>query len=133
VTTYSCIIGLIITLIFTIDSGNYLLSIVDSFLTSIGILLSIILEVFIFSWFVGLDKLLNVLNKNSTIKIGIWWKIVLKYITLIILVFVWIDGIISNTIQENMFINLILTMILIIIPLILTKSSLRNDMTNIMC
>jgi NSS family neurotransmitter:Na+ symporter len=128
-TTYLCIIGLVVTIIFTTDTGSYLLATVDSFLTSAGILFAIILEAVIFSWFAGLDKLLDILNNNSTIKIGGWWKIVVKYIAPIILIYIWIGGIIdtfsANT-QGEIFINIILTMILITIPLILTKLPLKK-------
>jgi NSS family neurotransmitter:Na+ symporter len=128
-TTYLCITGLIVTIIFTINASDYLLSTIDNFLTSVGILLSIILEAIIFVCFVGLDKLLNVLNNNSTIKIGVWWKIVLKYITPLILIYIWINGIINtfSTSPEKMFINIILTIIVIASPLILTKLPSRNN------
>lgn len=128
-TTYLCIIGLITTVIFATSAGNYLLTTVDDFLTSMGLLLSIILEALIFSWFVGLDKLLNILNNNSTIKIGNWWKIVIKYITPILLTYIWINKMIDtfNTSQEKILVNLILTIIVITIPLILARLPFRKD------
>ncbi|MDR3291884.1 MAG: sodium-dependent transporter [Methanobrevibacter sp.] len=129
-TTYLCIFGVMITMIFTTGMGSYLLGIVDKFLNYIGGLFSIILELIIFSWLVGADKLLDTLNNNSTIKIGEWWTILIKYILAILLLCLWINEMINifNTSSFKLIVNIILSIILILVPLILTSFNPKDKL-----
>ncbi|MDR2544977.1 MAG: sodium-dependent transporter [Methanobrevibacter sp.] len=121
-TTYLCIIGALLTTIFTTSAGGFLLEITDQVLNEVGLFLATILEALIFSWFIGADKLLIILNEHSNLKIGKWWKIVIKYVLPVLLTFIWVNGVIStyNTSIIKLVISLIITILLIIIPLILT-------------
>ncbi|MDR3223752.1 MAG: sodium-dependent transporter [Methanobrevibacter sp.] len=122
VVTYMCIVGALLTMIFTTGAGSYLLTIFDKILNEVGLFLITILESIIFSWFYGIDKLLIVLNKNSKLKIGRWWKVLIKYILPILLIFIWINEVINtfNTSSTKLIINFIITMIFILLPLMLT-------------
>lgn len=106
--------------------GIHILELADKFLNYIGGIFSIILELIIFSWFFGSDKLLNTLNNNSTIKIGEWWVILIKYVLPIILFCLWINELISmfNTSSNfKLIINVFLSVILILTPLTLKIKS----------
>lgn len=125
-TTYLCLLGATITIIFTTGMGIHILELADKFLNYIGGIFSIILELIIFSWFFGSDKLLNTLNNNSTIKIGEWWVILIKYVLPIILFCLWINELISmfNTSSNfKLIINVFLSVILILTPLTLKIKS----------
>jgi NSS family neurotransmitter:Na+ symporter len=121
-TTYICTIGVLLTTMFTTPAGSYLLEITDTILNEVGLFLAAILEVLIFSWFFGADKLLTILNKNSNIKIGKWWEILVRYVLPVLLTFIWINGIAINynTSPIRLTLNLILTLVLILVPLTLT-------------
>lgn len=122
VTTLLCVCGFLISLLFATGAGNYLLSIFDSFLNQFAILIGIISECIVFSWFYKLDELLNILKFKSDL-IRKTWKLFIKFIIPVILVFVWINGIYSLIYSEDILmvlIQLIIAIFLIIIPAILT-------------
>jgi len=95
-TTYLCIIGGLLTTIFTTSAGGFLLGITDQILNEVGLFLATILEAVIFSWFIGADKLLIILNEHSNLKVGKWWNIVIKYMLPVLLTFIWVNGVIST-------------------------------------
>lgn len=127
-TTYLCVVGIMITMVFTTGMGSCLLVMVDKFLNYIGGLFSIILELIIFAWLVGADKLLNTLNDNSTIKIGGWWRALIKYVLPTLLICLWLNEAINiyNTSQFTLFINVVLSIILVLVPLILTSINSKD-------
>ena len=98
---------------YTTASGNYLLTIADGFINQFGIILAVILQALIFGWSYGVDKLLPVLNRYSTIKVGKKWIIVIKYVLPIFLSVMWIVGI-------NIIIQLLIALLFVVVPLILT-------------
>lgn len=49
-TTAICIFGFLLSLIFTTGSGNYILSVADSFLNDFAIILVIIIQTIVFAW-----------------------------------------------------------------------------------
>ena len=121
--TLLCLVGFGISLIFATGSGSYLLEICDSFLNQFGILFGIICQCIIFGWYYKIDDLLNVLNNNSKLNIGKFWKNIIKYVIPIILFIVWITGLYNLFASGNInyiIIQLILALIIIIVPIILT-------------
>ncbi|MDR1819925.1 MAG: sodium-dependent transporter [Methanobrevibacter sp.] len=124
-TTYLCLIGATMTIIFTTGMGIHILEVADKFLNYIGGIFSIILELIIFSWLFRSDELLNTLNNNSTVKIGEWWVILIKYVLPTILFCLWINELINmfNTSNFKLITNIFLSLILISIPLILKIKS----------
>ena len=121
--TIICIIGVLISLIFTTGSGNYILTTTDTFVNEFGILLGVIIQTIIMAWCYGLDRFIPSLS-NSSINMGRKWKFFVKNILPFVLLIMWISGVIgifvSNT-PETQFIELILTIIFILVPIILTK------------
>ena len=126
-------IGLIASLIFTTGSGNYLLTIADEFLNEFGILLSVILQTIIISWYYGLRKLIPELNYKAKLKVGSKWIFILKIVLPIVLIFMWIMGIINLIATETgltLMVELIITAIIIIVPVILTKLPSKTSENN---
>ncbi|PAV06685.1 sodium-dependent transporter [Methanosphaera cuniculi] len=131
--TLLCAIGLIASLIFTTGSGNYLLTIADEFLNEFGILLSVILQTIIISWYYGLRKLIPELNYKAKLKVGSKWIFILKIVLPIVLIFMWIMGIINLIATETgltLMVELIITAIIIIVPVILTKLPSKTSENN---
>lgn len=121
--TLLCIIGFLISLLFTTQSGNYLLSMVDEFLNNFVIIVLIILQVLIFSWVYNLEELLPVLNEYSKIKVGSLWKNLVKYVMPIflgVLLIMGINDILNSQTPNALYIQVILVVIIIVVPLILT-------------
>ena len=83
----------------------------------------------VFGWIYKFDDLIEVLNANSTIKVGKTWKIVIKYILPICILGLWIQGVVS-TINEadtlSSIVMLILTIVVIVVPCIIALLPARN-------
>lgn len=122
--TYICIIGFLISIIYSTAYGSSILEIFDGFLNKFGLLLTMIIECIIFGWIYGLDKLLVKINEGSKIKLGNWWKFIIKFFIPFVVGILWIKGNIDTFTNSNLIqiiIQLILLIVLILIPIILTK------------
>ncbi|GAA5818777.1 MAG: sodium-dependent transporter [Methanobrevibacter sp. CfCl-M3] len=129
IVSYLCIIGFTMTLIFTTGLGNHLLELVDGFLVNVGIVVCAILGAIIFSWFIGTDELLDIINTHSRIKIGKWWGILMKYVLPIVLIYIVSNGIIkifSDMTYVQIVVDIALIIILITVPIVLTLVSSKN-------
>lgn len=83
--TVVCILGFLGSIIFTTQAGLLWLDIVDHFLTRYGLLVIGIFECILVGWFFRLKVLRNHINKISTIKLGLWWEILIKYFVPLVL------------------------------------------------
>ena len=101
--TVLSIIGCAFSLIFTTGISSYLVGIVDGFITEFCILLLIVLQSIIFTWFYDIEGLIPVLNENDKVKVGKWWVIVLKYILPVFLLIMWIFGFYDIILNSNGF------------------------------
>ena len=123
--TICCVVGFIISLLFTTSLGSSLVGVFDTFINQFGVVLNVIIELILITWIYGIDKILPGINKNATfLKIGPKWKIWMKYIIPIIIFIIWIKGISESLITNDTFTNtvqLLLLVALFIVPLILTK------------
>jgi len=128
-----CSIGFVISLIFATGSGNYILTIFDSFLNSFGVFLGIIILTIIFGWYYNLDKILETINNNSKLKMGRLWKFAIKFLIPVVLFLIWIAGLyklFNQTDTTTLIIEVIISVFLFVIPLILTKLKPRSDNEN---
>jgi NSS family neurotransmitter:Na+ symporter len=73
------ILGFLGSIIFTTQAGLLWLDIVDHFLTHYGLVVIGILECILVGWFFRLKVLRNHINKISSLKLGVWWDILIKY------------------------------------------------------
>lgn len=127
--TAVCIVGFLISIIFTTGVGSTILGVFDAYLNNFALLFAILLECIIFGWIYKFDDLIEILNNNSSIKVGKTWKTVIKYILPICIAGLWIQGVMStiSTIDTlSATIMLILTIVLIVVPIIFAKLPARN-------
>ncbi|MDR2622958.1 MAG: sodium-dependent transporter [Methanobrevibacter sp.] len=132
VSLYLCLIGALISVVYTTGSGVYILAIVDKVLNQIATVFAIILEAIIFSWIFGIDKILSTLNDNSPIKIGKWWVMLIKYILPVLLSCLWINGVITTIKTANLMEEIVTVIViasLILIPLIITSIPYKSKPT----
>ena len=128
--TAVCIVGFLISIIFTTSAGSTILGVFDAYLNNFALLFAILLECIIFGWIYKFDDLIETLNNNSTIKVGKTWKTVIKYILPICIAGLWIQGVLStiSTIDGlSATIMLILTIVLIVVPIIFAKLPAINE------
>ena len=128
--TVVCIVGFLISTIFATGAGSMILGVFDMFLNNFALLFAVLLECIIFGWIYKFDDLINVLNENSSIKVGKLWKVVIKYILPICIFGLWVEGIYSTLTtadSTSITIMLILFAVLVIVPLIFAKLKPRNE------
>ena len=128
--TVVCIVGFLISTIFATGAGSMILGVFDMFLNNFALLFAVLLECIIFGWIYKFDDLINVLNENSSIKVGKLWKVVIKYILPICIFGLWVEGIYSaltTADSTSITIMLILFAVLVIVPLIFAKLKPRNE------
>ena len=94
--SYVCLAGFVGSLIFTTGAGLYFLDIVDHFVNQFGIALVGLIECIILGWVYKANKLRNYANPLSDFQIGSWWDIMIRFITPVILGYMFIQ----NTILE---------------------------------
>ena len=83
--TLISILGFLGSIIFTTEAGLLWLDIVDHFLTHYGLVVVGIAECILVGWFFRLKILRNHINKISSIKLGLWWDILIKYFVPLVL------------------------------------------------
>ena len=119
-----CVIGFIISMFFTCGISSYLVEIVDGFLNQFGILFLIALQCIIFGWILGIDDLLELVNKNSVVHVGKLWIAIIKYILPCVIFIVWTVGIIDLFKTGGFLelaIDILITISVIVVSIILTK------------
>lgn len=120
-----CIIGGIFSMIYATSPGQFFVGVTDTFVNSIVLVFSVIIELIIFTWIFKAEKLINFLNsKSKTIKLGKIWLNHVKYIIPVLLSIIWIGGMYSLILDSSttyVILLLILFAILMSSTLILTK------------
>ena len=79
------ILGFLGSIIFTTQAGLLWLDIVDHFLTHYGLVVVGIFECILVGWCLRLKILRNHINRISSVKLGIWWDILIKYFVPLVL------------------------------------------------
>ena len=74
-----CITGFFGSIIFTTQAGLFWLDIVDYFLNHYGLVVVGILECFLVAWLFNITRLRDHINRISSIKLGLWWELLIKY------------------------------------------------------
>ena len=119
----------IFSLLLTNGISSYLIEIIDSFVNEFGILFFIGVQCIIFAWYYGVEKLIPVLNANSTFKVGKIWTFLIKYFLPVFLIFIWVVGIVSLFEDAETFrliIDFIIVVSVLTFAFILTKIN-SND------
>ena len=132
--TVVCIVGFLISTIFSTGAGSTILGIFDAYLNNYALLFAVLLECIIFGWIYKFDELIETLNNNSSIKVGKTWKTVIKYILPICIFGLWAQGLLATIGSDSLSttIMLILTVVLIIVPIIFAKlPAINKDYYNV--
>jgi NSS family neurotransmitter:Na+ symporter len=85
VVNVTCVLGFLGSVVFTTQAGLYWLDIADHFLTHYGLVVVGIVECVIVAWFFRFKVLRNHINRVSSIKLGAWWTVLIKYFVPIVL------------------------------------------------
>ncbi|NBI28357.1 sodium-dependent transporter [Chengkuizengella marina] len=96
-TLWICIIGFLISMIFITGTGLYFFDTLDHFINSFGIAISGFLELILLGWFIKVATIREENNLVSDFKIGYWWDIMIKIVTPIMLGYMIILNIISES------------------------------------
>ncbi|NOZ25693.1 MAG: sodium-dependent transporter [Nitrospirae bacterium] len=83
--TVVSIMGFCGSVMFTTQAGLLWLDIVDHFLTHYGLVVVGIFECILVGWFFRIKVLRQHVNRISTIKLGFWWDIIIKYFVPLVL------------------------------------------------
>lgn len=128
--TAVCIVGFLISILFTTSIGSTILGVFDAYLNNFALLFAVLLECIIFGWIYKFDALIEILNNNSSIQVGQTWKTVIKYILPICIFGLWAQGVYSTMTSADTFsiiIMVILTIVLIAVPFIIAKLPAINE------
>lgn len=123
-----CAMGFCVSLLFATRSGSMLLSVFDIFACNGCLILALVAECVLCTWFYNFDKFIAI-NKSLPSKLGRLWKFFIKYFLPIFLILIWIKGISLVIIQSAVVVKIImgvLAIVVIAVPLILTKLSPKN-------
>lgn len=83
--TSLCLAGFVISSVFCLGGGLYVLDIVDHFANNLGILGVALAEIFLLSWLCRLEVVREHANSVSEFAVGAWWTICLRYLSVGIL------------------------------------------------
>jgi len=124
-------IGAALSMMFATSYGGDLLGFIDTYINQVCILFCIILECFAFAWVFKAEKTMKTLNDRSkSIKVGMWWIIIVKYILPIFIAVVWVGGLIdivkSGTYAQTI-VFIIMTVILAIFTIFFTLKKANNE------
>lgn len=90
------IFGFCASVMFTTQAGVHILDIVDHFVGNYGIALIGLIEAIVLGYVYKASKVREHVNLTSDFKIGLWWDICIKYITPILLGYMFIVNIIDE-------------------------------------
>ncbi|MFQ5893151.1 MAG: sodium-dependent transporter, partial [Nitrospinota bacterium] len=79
--TASCLVGFLLSLIFTTRGGLFWLDIVDHYILQYGLVVVGLLECLVVGWIFGAHNLRRHVNATSAIRIGRVWDFFVKYLT----------------------------------------------------
>ena len=124
VTSTLCLIGFVISILFATGVGDTLLTIVDNFLSNFVVIFGIIMECLILGWVYNIDKLLDIVNRNTPIKISRLWIYLIKFIIPIVFFAMWAEGIISLIADGStlaIVVEVIIAIVMVVVPVILAR------------
>jgi NSS family neurotransmitter:Na+ symporter len=97
--TVVAVLGFLGSTIFATQAGLLWLDIVDHFLTHYGLVVVGIMECIIVGWFFKLKMLRNHVNRISSVKLGPWWDLLIKYFVPLVLAVI-LAGDLYNELKE---------------------------------
>lgn len=95
----TCIACFILALLFATKAGLYWLDIVDHFVNEGNLLFMGIFEAIAIGWLVGAEPLREFINSTTTVKIGKWWNVIIKFVCPIVFFFLAGSFLYSNIVS----------------------------------
>ncbi|MDD3839177.1 MAG: sodium-dependent transporter [Clostridia bacterium] len=86
-------LGLLISMIFATGSGLYILDIVDNFLNNFGLVAVGMLEAIVLGYMMKAQVIKDHVNSISDFRVGKWWDVSIKFITPLILLYMFVQKI----------------------------------------
>lgn len=83
-------LGFVGAIIFTTQGGLLWLDIVDHFLTHYGLITVGILECIVVGWLFGTQRLRRHINRVSSLNLGVWWDLLIRFFIPIILSLIFV-------------------------------------------
>jgi len=99
ITTMS-VLGFLGSIIFTTQAGLLWLDIVDHFLTHYGLVMIGIFECVLVGWLFRLEVLRKHVNRISSVKLGMWWDLLIKYFIPLVLAII-LFGDLCNELKKH--------------------------------
>lgn len=93
---FICIFGFLGSSLFATRASIYLLDIVDHFVGNYGIVLLGLIETIVLGYVYNAEKMMKEVNEVSDVKIGKWWLFCIKYLTPVVLGFIFIQNLINE-------------------------------------
>ncbi len=93
VVTPVCVIGFAGSIVFSSQAGIHWLDILDHFLTHYGLVVIGLFECILVGWLFRLEVLKKHINRISSIKLGTWWDMLIKYFVPLVLGIILISDI----------------------------------------
>lgn len=93
----SCFIMFLGSISCVTNGGMYILQLLDWYAASISVILICLVEVFVIGWTYGCDKFVRDLEFMIRKKVHWWWPLCWRYITPVILTFIFATTILFNT------------------------------------
>lgn len=94
--TAVCVIGFVFGLLFATKAGLYWLDIIDHWINDFNLIVIGVLECIAVGWIYGSGKLRKYANQNAAIKLGLWWDILIRFVTPLVLLYISISYIVNN-------------------------------------
>lgn len=97
ITGVLCTVGFLITCFpYCLKSGLIWLDINDNWMSNYGLVLVGLLECVAVGYFFRVETVREWINENGEIKVHVWWDVFIKVLTPVILVYLFVDQIVSN-------------------------------------
>jgi len=94
-----CAAGCLFGLVFTVDSGQYVLYLFDRYTSSISVFLIVLLEVVVVVWIYGVQNLSEEVHKHTGEEFPQWMKRIMKYVTPVICGLLFVMALVSEFLE----------------------------------
>ena len=93
IVTIACLIGYLVSILYTTGAGVYILDIVDAFVNSYGIVIVGLAEAVVAGWLLGPAVIRDHTNAISYYPIGKWWDVMIRFVTPAVLIYMVVQNI----------------------------------------
>lgn len=94
--TFICILGFLLGLLFVTRVGLYWLDIIDHWVNDFNLIAIGILECIAVGWIYGSGKIRKYTNEHTALRLGVWWDILIRFVTPLVLLYISVTYIIDN-------------------------------------